>query len=60
MPRQGVFTLVTRDVTRGRFLTSASKFNVEPIGGILDVRTKMHHASPNVKTASCVVGLVFT
>ena len=33
---QAVVTLVTR----GRFLTSASKFNIEPSGGIFDVSRK--------------------
>ncbi len=41
-----VFTLVTR----GRFLTSASKFNVEPNGKIFDVSPENDHASLNVKT----------
>ncbi len=43
-----VFTLVTR----GRFLTSASKFNIEPNGGIFDVSAKNERASPNVKSPS--------
>ncbi len=42
-----VFTLVTR----GHFLTSASKFSVEPNGGIFDVSLKFDRASPNVETA---------
>ncbi len=42
----GVFTLVMR----GRFLTSASKFNVEPNGGIVDVSMENDRASPNMKT----------
>ncbi len=45
---KGVFTLVTC----GHFLTSASKFNIEPNGGIFDVRPENDHASRNVKTSS--------
>ncbi len=41
--RVAVFTLVTRS---GFVLTSASKFDIEPNGGIVDVSC----ASPNVKT----------
>ncbi len=32
------------------FLTSASKFNIEPNGGIFDVSRENDRASPNVKT----------
>ncbi len=52
MPRSDTFplheTLVTRAVI---FLTSASKFNIEPNGGISDASLKNDHASTNVKTA---------
>ncbi len=41
-----VFTLVTR----GRFLTSASKFSIEANGEIFDVSPENDHTSPNVKT----------
>ncbi len=34
-------------------LTSASKFNIEPNGGIFDVTQENDHASPNVKSPSC-------
>ncbi len=37
-------------VTRGRFLTSASKFNIEPNGGLFDVSPETDRASLNVKT----------
>ena len=40
-----VFTLVTR----GHFLTSASKFNIEPNGRIFDVSPENDCTSPNVK-----------
>ncbi len=43
---QAVFTLVTR----GHVLTPASKFNIEPNGGMFDVSTENDHTSPNVKT----------
>ncbi len=35
---------------RSLFLTSASKFNIEPNGEIFDVNPKNDQASPNVKT----------
>ncbi len=41
-----VFTLVTR----GHFLTSASKFNIAPNGGNFDISPQNDRASPNVKT----------
>ncbi len=41
-----VFTLVTRS----RSLTSASKSNIEPNGGIFDVNPENYRASPDVKT----------
>ncbi len=44
--RKAVFTLVTL----GRFMTSASKFYIEPCGGIFDVSPENDCASPNVKT----------
>ncbi len=43
---EAVFTLVTR----GQFLTSASKINIEPNGDIFDVSPENDRASPNVKT----------
>ncbi len=43
-----VFTLPW--VTRGHFLTSASKFSIEPNGAIFDASAKNARASPNVKT----------
>ena len=42
----GVFALVTR----GHFLTSASKFNIEPDGGFFDVSPENDRASLNVET----------
>ncbi len=45
------WAVFTRDASRGfdvkcgHFLTSASKFNVEPNGGIFDINTKNHGAS---------------
>ncbi len=48
--RQAVFTLVTR----GRSLTSASKFSIEPNGGIFDVSLENDHASPDEKSPSSV------
>ncbi len=36
------------------FLTSASKFSIEPNGGSFDVNAKNDRASPNVKTPSLV------
>ncbi len=44
---EAVFTLGD---TRSFFLTSASKFNVGPDGGIFDVSPKNARASPDVKT----------
>ena len=43
-------------MTRGHFLTSASKFNIEPNGGIFYVSPQNDGASPNVKSpfGSCV------
>ncbi len=43
--------MVSQRVTRDCSLTSASKFNVEPNGGIFDVSAGNDRASPNVKTA---------
>ncbi len=51
--REGVFTLVTRS----HFLTSASKFNIEPNSGIFDVSADNYRASPNVETPSCAASL---
>ncbi len=45
--RSIVFTLAMRGV----FLTSASKFNIEPNDGIFDVSPENDRASPNVKTS---------
>ncbi len=36
-------------MTRGRFLTSASKFSIESIGGIFDVSLENDRASTDVK-----------
>ncbi len=47
---EAVFTLMTGDC----FLTSASKFYIEPNGGIFDVDPENDRASLNVKTASRV------
>ncbi len=44
--KKGVFTLKTRS----HFLTSASKFNIDPNGGNFDANQANDHASPNVKT----------
>ncbi len=44
----------SRWVTRGRFLTSASKFNIEPNGGIFDVSVKKR---PRI--TQCVNPLMF-
>ncbi len=37
-------------MTHGHFLTPASKFNIEPNGGIFDVSPENDRASPNMKT----------
>ena len=46
-----LFEVVFTSVTQSYFLTSASKFNIEPNGGICDVSTKTNSASPNVEVS---------
>ncbi len=47
---QGVFTYVTR----GRCLTSASKFDIKPSGGVFDVSPENDCSSPSMKTPQVI------
>ncbi len=49
-PRQACSTRGLHTGDARSFLTSASKFNIEPNGGIFDVGPENERASPNVKT----------